>query len=199
MTYKLKIIQDHDCKDPREWDNLGTLVCWHKRHSLGDEHGYDRDTFWPTIADEHAPDAIDLARKTLGIDDEDDLPDSVHENIAREALVILPVYLYDHSGITISHRPFSCFWDSGQVGWIFCPKGKEGLTDDHIRLNLISEIADYNQYLTGDVWGFILEDEDGEEIESCWGFYGNDPATNGIADHIGSEALATCEITYHYN
>ena len=30
----------------------------------------------------------------------------------------LPLYLYDHSGLTIATTPFSCPWDSGQVGWI---------------------------------------------------------------------------------
>jgi hypothetical protein len=36
-----------------------------------------------------------------------------------QGLVILPLYLYDHGGITISCSPFSCPWDSGQVGWIY--------------------------------------------------------------------------------
>jgi len=25
--------------NPREWDNLGTMVCWHRRYILGDEQG----------------------------------------------------------------------------------------------------------------------------------------------------------------
>lgn len=33
--------------------------------------------------------------------------------------VILPLYLYDHSGITMNTTGFSCPWDSGQVGWIY--------------------------------------------------------------------------------
>lgn len=41
---------------------------------------------------------------------------------ATDKYVILPLYLYDHSGITISTVPFSCPWDSGQVGWIYAPK-----------------------------------------------------------------------------
>ena len=38
--------------------------------------------------------------------------------------VILPLYLYDHSGITMSTSVFSCPWDSGQVGWIYAEKKK---------------------------------------------------------------------------
>ena len=27
-------------------------------------------------------------------------------------------------------------------------------------------------YLRGDVWGYVVEDEDGEELDSLWGCYG---------------------------
>ena len=38
--YKLEIAFDTDPQSPREWDNLGTMVCWHNRHSFGDDHSY---------------------------------------------------------------------------------------------------------------------------------------------------------------
>ena len=34
----VRIAYDSDPEDPREWDNLGTMICWHNRHNLGDEH-----------------------------------------------------------------------------------------------------------------------------------------------------------------
>ena len=34
-------------------------------------------------------------------------------------------------------------------------------------------------------YGFILEKPDGEHIDSCWGFYGDNIETNGILDNIG--------------
>jgi hypothetical protein len=36
----IKIYQD-DCdenQNPRHWDNLGTMVCFHRRYELGDKH-----------------------------------------------------------------------------------------------------------------------------------------------------------------
>ena len=64
------------------------------------------------------------------------------------------------------------------------------------------EVAIYNQFLSGDVYGYILEDmnepEEERKIDSCWGFYGDDPATNGMADYISSEILATSEIVHCY-
>jgi len=37
----------------------------------------------------------------------------------REDVYIQSLYLYDHSGITMSTSPFSCPWDSGQVGFAY--------------------------------------------------------------------------------
>jgi hypothetical protein len=117
----------------------------------------------------------------------------------REALpddeIVLPVYMYEHSGIALSTGAFGCPWDSGQVGWIHAPKGAEGLTEDKIRSHLKNEVETYNQWMSGDVYGFILrrweEAEcgdpnhgDWEDEDSCWGFYGSDHTTNGMADHL---------------
>ena len=35
-------------------------------------------------------------------------------------------------------------------------------------------IENYQTWANGDVWGFIVEDADGEELDSCWGFYGSE-------------------------
>jgi len=36
-------------------------------------------------------------------------------------------------------------------------------------------------------------DEEGDEIDSCWGFFGDNPMENGIADHIGTELAEELE------
>ena len=38
---------------------------------------------------------------------------------------------------------------------------------------LQGEVETYNQYINGEVYGFIIEDENGNPVEdgSCWGFY----------------------------
>ena len=94
----VKIFVDEDPTNPRtEWDNLGKMVCFHKRYNLSDEpREYDQKNYgnWDeleqAIIKDHGP------------------------------CVVLPVYMLNHSGITISTNPFSCPWDSGQVGFIYC-------------------------------------------------------------------------------
>lgn len=36
------------------------------------------------------------------------------------------------------------------------------------------EVARYSAWATGDVYGYVVEDSDGNEIDSCWGYIGSD-------------------------
>ena len=151
----INLIQDPYPENPREaFDNLGTMVCWHRRYKLGDEQPTCNPTeFW--------------------------------DELDRGDHIILPLYLLDHSGITISTEPFSCPWDSGQVGWIYMPISTarenwsslpEGELHEAAERCLRAEVEEYDAYLRGDAWGYTIEDEHGDEIESCWGFLGEECA-----------------------
>jgi len=168
----LKIWRDECPENPCSWDNLGTMVCWHRRYNLGDQHDF------------RSP---------------EDFQEWVKE-IGRKNFVILPLYLYDHSGITISTTPFSCPWDSGQVGWIYVTKtclreefGVKRITKNIIRRAeeiLRAEVKTYDQYLRGEVYGFTAYEVAGGnivKIDSCGGFYGDDPEENGILEHVPGE------------
>ena len=164
---KLKIYNDDDPQNPRtEWDNFGHMIAFHRRYTLGDEgHGIDIGDF----------DGWDALEKYL-----------IKE---KEAAIILPLYLFDHSGITINTTGFSCPWDSGQVGFTYVTRQEildnwqeKRLTKDlkeKARSLLVAEVQNFDDYLTGNVYGYILEDENGNEIWSCWGYSG-DSAINQI-------------------
>ena len=111
-------------------------------------------------------------------------------NTLPKGSVVMPLYLYDHSGITMSTTPFSCPWDSGRVGFIY-------MTPEKIRENfginritkkirekceavMISEVETYDAYISGDVWIIVEEDENGEVVESTGGFYGFDEAKKEV-------------------
>ena len=55
------------------------------------------------------------------------------------------------------------------------------------------EVETFNQYLNNDVYGFTIEDEDGNVIDSCGGFYGDDFVNNGMIEHIDSDELGMSE------
>jgi hypothetical protein len=178
----LKIIQDPDPFNPREdYCEASTLCCDHGRYDLGDKDGHEK-----------ARDAIrasrDYRESWEDYESDQDLdfshgPD-LYEAIQRcTDIVTLPLYLYDHSGITIRCAPFSCPWDSGQVGFAFMSKatilkeyGGKILTKakrEKAEGLIQAEVKTYDSYLTGDCWGFAIEDQDGETLDSCWGFLGD--------------------------
>ena len=109
---------------------------------------------------------------------------------------MLPLYLYDHSGITISTGPFNCPWDSGQIGYIYVTK--EAIKKEFNRkimskkleqkaIDIMrSEVNTYDDYLTGSVYGYVIEPTDeNKEIncdDSCWGFFGCNHEKSGLME-----------------
>jgi len=164
----IRIYNDPNVESPRDWDNLGTMVCGHSRYTLGDRHGFGC--------------AAEFLLDLLGLDRDSDL--SVDQLLARaeKIAVILPVYLYDHSGLAMNTTGFHCPWDSGQVGFIYATledirreygvsrvsAKRRAQVGDHLR----QEIATYSDYLGGCAYGYVIE-RDGEEVDSCWGFIGD--------------------------
>ena len=133
------------------------------------------------ISDEWLGDGLDEWARHNGL--EDDLLAKLQDTV-NQHYVALPLYLYDHSGITMRTSSFSCPWDSGQVGIIYMSNqdaidgwGKKYLTKRVRKMAeecLKSEVEVYDQYLTGDVYGYIVEHEKSGEEDSCWGFFGTE-------------------------
>lgn len=49
------------------------------------------------------------------------------------------------------------------------------VTGEHtsrIELAVLSTMAEYEAWETGDVFGYVLRDPSGSEIDACWGYYG---------------------------
>lgn len=231
--YTIKIHTDDNPESPREWDNVGTMVCFHRRHNLGDKHDYKSPSgFFIDLMRECPPEgliqivyALDAPNEFLSLNKIDDLEDfakcstdelrdylepeigssdrKLHETIAHEYPgVVLPLYLYDHSGITMNTSGFSCPWDSGQVGWIYVSYEKAlkeyGDFDKYanerecIEKHLKGEVKVYDDYLTGNVYGYTVLDEDDYIIDSCWGFYPDADNPTGYA-YCLSEAKSFVE------
>lgn len=188
---KYVIEQDEVPTDPREWDNLGTMHCWHSRYNLGDEQhskGTSDEFFFDMVRDQ-IPESY--FEKWNGVYEDSDEHKEQVEKLFDKTYICLSLYLYDHSGLTISTGSFSCPWDSGQIGWIIVSIEKIKKEYDwkvltkkrrkQIEKYLRSEVETYDQYLTGDVWGYIIQDEDGnEDYDSCWGYFGQDDCIEAV-------------------
>jgi len=164
-NHTIKIDQDELMESSRAWDNLGTMVCAHRRYSLGDIQ-LKNSEFW-----EH----IDLKYMLDG--NKENVEKYIEKNI-----IFLNLFLYDHSGITMNTSGFHCGWDSGKVGIIYVHKDDalKGFSWKKLskkRLERVydilrAEVKTYDMYLAGDVYYYQIFNEEDEEIDSLSGIYG---------------------------
>ena len=168
------LIQDNDPIDPREDENLGNMVCFHKRYSLGDKTDLKSDDFngW------------------------EDLYDYLKNE--KKAIIILPLYLYDHSGISIKVGSFQGLlpqghaeFDSGQVGFIYVTKEdlkRIGIAKSRAEKSLQTEVEIYNDYIQGNVYCLVKENynKKKEQInyDTCGGYFGYSEALKGLKTEI---------------
>lgn len=175
----LQIFQDTWAESPRSWDNLGTMAIFHTRYNFGDEVNFSSDDFEGWVQ----------------------MKEHIENNL--KAGVCIPIYLYDHGGITINTEGFACPWDSGQVGYIYVTEAKlkeqynvSELTQellDKAKNTLEEEVKIMNRYIMGDVYGFqlVIKESEKEEkiIDSCSGFYGENIEKNGMLQYIPDKLL----------
>ena len=198
-THRLQILPDNDPVNPRDDDNLWTLIAWHSRYALGDVavqraqfphpdtfladlYAYVTNTAVPTDAE--GDPLIDLAQW------------------AANTVALRRLYLYDHTILDLSSAPFAgraphAAWDSGTVGYAFVTQARMaqeyGDHADAIRQAeqlLDAELRVYTDYLNGRVYGYLYQRKslcDHGAIHfttdnECWGFYGEDYRHNGMSD-----------------
>ena len=158
---RVVISYDDDPTDPRSWDNSGVMACAHNRYKLG-----DNDT------------SLDIKEGSW---------EACEAWLKENAIVWLPLALYDHGGITMSVGTGGG-WDSGPVGYIYAEKwefaaaGLDYKKDiERMRQNLIAEVEEYDQYLTGECWQWSYETRtechtcgkgEWKVVESCGGYLG---------------------------
>lgn len=182
---KVEIFYDEDPLDPRtDFDHPDNrMLCWHQRASLGDEQ-------FPG-----------------GVPDEQDLKQWLHDTNPR---VWRWLWLYEHGGMTMSIGPRNVGltasnrfdWDAGRVGVIYATDAMireahlvshiTGKVIDRVHKNMEADVAEYDQYLTGQVFGYRIN-QGVQEVDSCWGFFGLDyciAEAKGAAEWLAKEQAA---------
>ena len=181
-VYKIEAIYDECPESPRNWDNLCHILSIRGNWNISDE-------------------GLSFGR--------DEAIEKIEELEGREDIAIKPVYMLDHSGQTISLKDFGDAWDSGICGFIYVSKEevfKEcmNITEENWKERaygvMEGEIEVYDQYIKGEVYGVRVYKEyserhknmrtgetwytkELEEIDSCWGFYGNEFDENGLLEY----------------
>lgn len=236
----LVIHQDECPENPRtDYDHTAQMALFHPRYVLGDPawNGKNPDDFWKAILAGSKDQAALVTEKELELaaanDDRrltcfeldendpaapaDQLLDHITDGgyatgieLLGEKALIRPVYLYDHSGLTISVSsayPYNDRFDSSTIGWVMVTKddaiGNLGATEkdwlEKANACIEAEIEEYDHYLRGDVWWYQIkrfENGDWEDYEACSGFIGDTIEDSGMLDAIEfnlAESLASGE------
>lgn len=162
---RLEITYDSDTESPRAWSNLGKFIVISNRYSSP-----DNDKTFISIVKETSQYAtsqenhIDLIKKEI-------------EDLGDKVLYIVPICKYEHSGISYSIGTKHGFDYSNNGFYIVTEntlkqEGFEPLSsNEEFEKRISSEIETYNQWANGEVYSFILYDENGEVVDSCCGFY----------------------------
>lgn len=159
----IAIYHDSSCENPREWENVTQMAFFHKRYIMGDKMDFNWNDF----------ESWDEIREYI----------ETHENVHT----IFPVYMYEHSGIALKVGPFHCPFDSGQIGFIYITNEtikKEKLNIEKISEYFKIELNIYCQYLNGECYGFEINTEDGETLDSCYGYIGMDSVIEAAKECI---------------
>lgn len=204
--YVVDVMTDDDAMNPRkEFDNVGKMVCDHRRYDLGDT----------TLSEDSGHDIGDFKNRAHI---------ERFYQIHKHAAVFKWLYLYDHSGLRIKIGSFHGLlpqghaeFDSGCIGFIYCTREqveKEWNGDlTKAEKYLAGEVDTYDDYLSGNVYGYnvkrlpdqetIDEEYDGDEDEaldaadevgSSWGYYGYDHKKSGLLE--AAESDVDCNLKY---
>ena len=169
----IKILFDECPESPRKWDNIGTIYWIRKnyRTAIGDYSSIE-------AANTQFIKSLEIIKEY-----EEDHKDTVSEapqyyNEAKEYLdTIIYLPLWDVQG-TIRTSGYERYTPEGYICAI---KGVEGLADGAIKALLEGEISTYNQYLSGDVYGYNITCGN-KLLDSCYGYYSlNDCRAEALA------------------
>jgi hypothetical protein len=88
----LRVIHDESPESPRQWYNLGKMICSHHNYNLGDKQLDDKLSQMQEIVQD-----LNIREYIEGLDedywyDEDKLQEFIE---AKEGAVVLPLYIYD--------------------------------------------------------------------------------------------------------
>lgn len=142
--------------------------------------------------------------------EKDKLYDYVLEQLSREEMMkflseepdffIMPCYIYEHGGLSISTGSYGDPWDSGCAGYIYTTR--ERCKEFGVDFNNAEEILDgevevYDQYLKGEIYWIRADEydfdlEDWSEFDSCGGYFSNKWGSE-LAKYMANELIGIKE------
>lgn len=171
----IKIFSDDNPIRPDEGgDDSLFLTAYHRDFAVDGPHTYYKNTEGKTV------------KGALVVTKEDCIKiaeDTKHD--ARKKYHVFGLEAYIHSGIRLALSNEGQFpdrsWDVSQLGVVFVSR-EYWKTANAARKAALSLIQEWNDYLSGNVYGYRIENDAGEEIESGCGYPGDYDAKDGALE-----------------
>lgn len=209
-TEKGTLIEEQDlwAENPREWrEPFGKFYTWLRRSCSPDKCPYNDARDFISAQLPKGWEEIDQLYTKGKFDEGNEL---LVKKMKNKGIFLLPVWKFEHGDVTYLasvKNPFSCPFDSCMAGYIFAKRkklqtdlgikpGTRG-QDEKMAAALKGEVDLYTAYVNNEVYGYRLEDSEGNTVwpeESDpenpdtpmleWGFYG-DVYQNGIMEELG--------------
>lgn len=176
----LRVIQDENSKSPDSWENQDLFLVYdHRQFSVKREGFEPRDIFDYLNSKEPVKPTEDEFKDENGYIDYEDYDNAINDyqmsyndyaesiNLEYNNYYIFEVDTYIHSGVHLSLANTANYpdrrWDVSTTGYVLVKKDLayniEQLDDEQLKEDKAKECAKsliktWNQYLSGDVWGF---------------------------------------------
>lgn len=215
--YTIKLEQDECPDSPDNWGNTDVFLVYDHR-----DFTVKRDGFEPRKVFEHI-NAKEPLKENYTDDDEfnmdyNDYAESI--DLALKECFIFPVDAYIHSGVHLSLAGTRDYpdrrWDVSTTGFVIVDKKEwnfnecrkrdftlSAMTDGEIARHYAEGlISTWNQYLSGEIYYMEVLDGEGDIVDSCGGYYGEESAVEdakGNIDYLLEHALKEQARIAHYN
>lgn len=161
------VAYDESPESPREWDNLGII--------LGIDSCTDSSYLYNLLCI-----GENSKGEPLAIVDQNGFVHSKFDYFLRneffqgERILIVEAFIESRELHLMRYNTLVISTESAIRKAFLVPEGEpiKKSVWAKARECLEAEVKIYNQYLEGDVYGFIIKTEDGDQVDSCWGFYG---------------------------
>jgi len=149
--HKIDIFYDEDYNDtPNDWDDSRLLIYDHRDFTI-EVKGFDAQEIFEHWSSGH---------KTFPS--------------GKRRYWLFPVYAYIHSGVSLSLSRGYDRWDTSFKGFMLIERNiRTCNTHDVAREQAEQTLKTWNEILTGQVYGYVVTDSEGNELDSCWGYIGD--------------------------
>ena len=202
--YTLTIKTEVSPENPRSWDNVATMVCWHSHYNLGDKHSfYDSDEFFDYVL-------RNICKKNYKDFEHLSTREKYQLACENDNVYIKELNLYDHENITISTSndyPYNDRWDAGCVGFVYITKktafeelveyvldeNGERIKIEHKHPNGQSTWSYKTQELTDDTWEKRAEEVIESEVKTYDHYLTNNVFGFTLSEIVPVYGCAECE------